>query len=140
MIEYDYTIQFANSGHKIEMKHCTNRMNMQEMCSKPFSCIDFDNLKMRVLINMQRVESIEEVWYEKEEVAPHTESWLPRKKAQTKLNEMNLGFTWFGNLFQYLREKGTLDGLCKKEGKIWLYDTEGIVAKIKAGEFDYHQR
>lgn len=68
------------------------------------------------------------------------ERWLRWRPAAKKLNNAELGINFFGNLFPYLRKKGALDGLCKKVGRSWLYDTEGIAARIKAGEFDYKQK
>lgn len=66
--------------------------------------------------------------------------WLGRRKATKKLNEANCGIQFFGNLFTYLRKKGELDGLCRKNGREWEYDTDGIIEKARANKFNYKGR
>lgn len=63
--------------------------------------------------------------------------WLGWRKAAKKLNEANCGIFFFGNLFTYLRNKGELKGLCRKVGRKWEYDTDGIIEKAHAHGFNY---
>ena len=66
--------------------------------------------------------------------------WLGARKATKKLNEANIGIKFFGNLFPYLRNKGELKGLCRKVGRKWEYDTDGIINKARANKFKYKGR
>ena len=68
------------------------------------------------------------------------ETWLCARRAARRLNDMNLGIQFYGNLFPYLRKRGELEGLCEKRGRIWLYDTEGVADKVKKGELKYNPR
>lgn len=72
------------------------------------------------------------------------ETWLCARLAAKRLNKMNLGIQFYGNLFPYLRKRGLLEGLCElhKHGMrpVWLYDTEGIANLVKKGELKYNQR
>ena len=69
------------------------------------------------------------------------ETWLCSRLAAKRLNKMDLGILFYGNLFPYLRKRGKLEGLCKLviQGvrPVWLYDTEGIADLVKKGELDY---
>lgn len=69
------------------------------------------------------------------------ETWLCSRLAAKRLNEMDVGMMFYGNLFPYLRKRGKLEGLCRLEKHgarpVWLYDTEGIADLVKKGELDY---
>lgn len=72
------------------------------------------------------------------------ETWLCARLAAKRLNKMNLGIMFYGNLFTYLRKRGRLEGLCElaKHGAspVWLYDTEGIAEMVKRGKLKYKPR
>jgi len=72
------------------------------------------------------------------------ETWLCARLATKRLNKMNLGIHFFGNLFPYFRKRGQLEGLCElsQYGKrpVWLYDTDGIADLVKKGELKYNPR
>ena len=72
------------------------------------------------------------------------DTWLCARRAARRLNDMNLGIHFYGNLFPYLRKHGRLEGLCElgKQGRrpVWLYDTEGIADLVKKGELKYNPK
>lgn len=72
------------------------------------------------------------------------EIWLCARLAAKRLNKMQLGVQFFGNLFPYLRKRGKLEGLCElgKQGKrpVWLYDTDGIADLVRKGKLEYNPR
>lgn len=72
------------------------------------------------------------------------ETWLSARLAAKRLNKMELGVKFFGNLFHYLRKRGKLEGLCElgKRGRqpVWLYDTDGIADLVRKGKLEYNPR
>lgn len=72
------------------------------------------------------------------------ETLLCARLAAERLNKMELGVQFFGNLFPYLRKRGKLEGLCElgKQGKrpVWLYDTDGIADLVRKGKLEYNPR
>lgn len=72
------------------------------------------------------------------------ETMLCSRLAAKRLNKMNLGIVFYGNLFPYLRKRGKLEGLCelRKQGArpVWLYDTEGIADLVRKGKLKYNPK
>lgn len=68
------------------------------------------------------------------------DAWQTARKATKTLNAMNLGIKFYGNLFPYLRKRGKLPLCCKKQGHLWLYETDEIAWLVKNGKLDYKPR
>lgn len=67
------------------------------------------------------------------------DAWQTARQATKTLNAMNLGIKFYGNLFPYLRKRGKLPLCCKKQGRLWLYETDKIAWLVKNGKLDYKQ-
>lgn len=72
------------------------------------------------------------------------ETWLCARLAAKRLNKMELGVQFYGNLFPYLRKRNKLEGLCelRKHGRrpVWLYDTDGIADLVRKGKLEYNPK
>lgn len=70
--------------------------------------------------------------------------WQNARIAAKILNKMELGVSFYANLFPYLRKRGRLEGYCElgHHGKtpVWLYDTDGIADLVMNGNLDYKPR
>lgn len=59
MILYDYKILFG-SGQYIELKDCSNRIELNSLTKNNWAIINMDNIGRQNLINMSQVLTIEE--------------------------------------------------------------------------------
>lgn len=69
---------------------------------------------------------------------PH--HWYTARKASREINNLLDCFVFYGNLLPYLRKRGQLEGLCKFDGGVWVYDVEGIAKEYSAGTIKYRPR